>query len=329
MGLFLFYLFTGRRTYANILRSAWHKGLDDEANKSRSDPTRLPEALTSRQALGGILAGLIGLMAFCLAAHVAWWVALSFFAIFLATISVVTRIRAELGPPVHDFHFMGPDAMIPRAFSASALKPPDMAFYTFAFSLTRAHRSDTMPVGLEGLQMAKLRSMDAKRMFCAIMAATILGAFGTFWSHEHLAYALGAAAKFNQGSGHAQQAFQRMGSWMNGTLNAKPNGQATAAMGLGLLTTLGLAALRLRWFGFPFHPLGYAISSSWAINLCWAPMMIAWILKCTTMRFSGLAGYRKALPFFLGLILGDCVMGSVWALISLLWNVRTYNFFGA
>ena len=162
-----------------------------------------------------------------------------------------------------------------RCFSAGVLKPPDMAFYTFTFALTRAHRSDTMPVGLEGLQMARMRQMDAKRMFCAIMAATILATFGTFWAHEHLAYALGAAAKFNQGSGFAQQAFQRMGSWKSGSLNARPNGQATAAMGLGLTTTLVLAALRLRWFGFPFHPLGYALSSSWSINLCWMPMLIS------------------------------------------------------
>ena len=93
--------------------------------------------------------------------------------------------------------------------------------------------------------------------------------------------------------------------------------------------TLALAALRLRWFGFPFHPLGYALSSSWAINICWLPLLMAWVFKCATMRFSGLAGYRRTLPFFLGLILGDCVLGSAWALISLLLNIRTYNFFGS
>lgn len=329
IGLFLFYLFTGRATYAKILRSAWHKGSDAEAHNASSNPERHPEALSSRQALVGIVAGISGLMVFCSAAHVTWWVALSFFVIFLATISVITRIRAELGAPVHDFHFMGPDAMIPRAFSSAVLRPPDMAFYTFSFALTRAHRSDTMPVGLEGLQMAKLRQLDSRRMFIAIILATVVGTLGTFWAFEHQAYALGAAAKFNQGSGHAQQAFQRMETWVNGSLNRRPNGQATGAMGIGLLTTLCLAAMRLRWFGFPFHPLGYALSSSWAINICWMPLLIAWALKSVTMRFGGLGAYRKALPFFLGLILGDCVMGSIWALISLLLNIRTYNFFGA
>ena len=47
------------------------------------------------------------------------------------------------------------------------------------------------------------------------------------------------------------------------------------------------------------------------------------------MHYGGLKWYRQFVPFFLGLILGDCVMGSVWALLGSVLNVRTYNFFGA
>src|SRR5207302_3663911 len=96
---------------------------------------------------------------------------------------------------------------------------------------------------------------------------TVVGTLAAFWAFEHQAYALGASAKFNQGSGHAQQAFVRMNNWVTHSLDVHPNGQAAAAMGIGLLTTLGLLALRFRFFGFPLHPLGYAISLSWAIHL--------------------------------------------------------------
>jgi hypothetical protein len=284
--------------------------------------------MPDRAALMGICVGLLGLLAFCLAAKVALWVIVGFFSIYLASIFVVTRIRAELGAPVHDFHFMGPDSMIPRAFGAGTLQQSDMAFFTFSFSLTRAHRSDTMPVGLEGLQMARLRHLEARRMFGAIMLATVLGTLGAFWAFEHQAYQFGAAAKFNQGHGHADQAFDRMSNWVGGTLDMRPNFPAMTAMATGFLTTLALFFLRLRFFGFPFHPIGYAISSSWSIHLVWLPLLIAWIFKGLTMHYGGLRAYRRFLPFFLGLILGDCVMGSVWALMSLLLNMRTYNFFG-
>ena len=177
--------------------------------------------------------------------------------------------------------------------------------------------------------MARLRQVSARRMFTAIMLAAVIGTLSAFWAFEHQAYALGASAKFNQGSGHAQQAFVRMSSWMSGSLDVHPNGRAAAAMGVGLLTTLALFALRLRSFGFPLHPLGYAIASSWAINLVWTPLLTAWVLKALTMRYGGLRAYRQFLPFFLGLVLGDCVMGSIWALVGLALNARTYNFFGA
>ena len=168
-----------------------------------------------------------------------------------------------------------------------------------------------------------------RRMLTAILIATTLGALATFWAFEHNAYNLGASAKMNSGFSHSQESFSRTSKWVAGSLNDKPNLQASGAMIIGLLTTVVLFMLRLRYFGFPFHPLGYAISSSWAIHLVWMPMLIAWLLKGLTMRYGGLAAYRRFLPFFLGLIRGDCVMGSIWALISLLLNSRMYNFFGA
>ena len=43
-----------------------------------------------------------------LAIHIAFVALVSYFMISL----VITRIRAELGPPVHDQHFSGPDALM-------------------------------------------------------------------------------------------------------------------------------------------------------------------------------------------------------------------------
>ncbi len=321
LGLFCFYLWSGRKTFQAIGRSVF-------TTLGRPQPPT-EEALSDRAALLGLTAGTLCLILFCRAAGVAWWVGGAFFALYLPTIAVISRIRAELGAPVHDFHFMGPDSMLTRLVGSSSLKPADMAFFTFGYALTRAHRSDTMPVGLEGLQIAKTRSLNARRMFGAVLLATALGTLSAFWAFEHQAYALGAAAKFNQGSGHAMEAFNRTNSWFSGSLDPKPNRPASLAMLVGFGTTLALFALRLRFFGFPFHPIGYAISSSWAINLVWMPLLIAWVLKGLTLRYGGLKSYRRFLPFFLGLILGDCVLGSVWALLSLLLNARTYNFFGA
>ena len=274
LGLFLFYLWSGRRTYAAAWRSAW------------GSPPHDAEARGARNALLGVGAGLCGLFEFGHAAGASWWVVTAFLTIYLATALVVTRIRAELGAPVHDFHFMGADVMIPRVLGTGPLPHADMAFLSCVHALARAHRADTMPIGLEGLQMAHVRRFAPGRMFGAIMLATALGCLSTFWAYEHQAYRLGTDVHFASGQGVAQEAFQRMAGWVHGNVSAEPNGSATAAIGVGLACTVALFALRLRFVGFPLHPIGYAISSSWAIHLIWFPLLIAWASRdrhCVTV----------------------------------------------
>ena len=93
----------------------------------------------------------------------------------------------------------------------------------------------------------------------------------------------------------------------------------------GWLTIL-LNSLRMRFPWFPFHPVGYAISSSWSMNRLWVAMFLAWMIKALMLRYGGLRTYRQGLPFFLGLILGECIVGSLWTIIGITFNVPTYAF---
>jgi hypothetical protein len=56
-------------------------------------------------------------------------------------------------------------------------------------------------------------------------------------------------------------------------------------------------------------------------------VFIASVLKGAILHLGGLAGYRKAIPFFLGLMLGDLVMGMTWVALGILFNTPTYVFF--
>ena len=47
------------------------------------------------------------------------------------------------------------------------------------------------------------------------------------------------------------------------------------------------------------------------------------------MRHGGLRSFRKVRPFFVGLILGDTLVGCVWSLIGVFSHLRMYNFWGA
>jgi hypothetical protein len=85
---------------------------------------------------------------------------------------------------------------------------------------------------------------------------------------------------------------------------------------VGLLFTLFLWVMRLRMFWWPFHPAGFAISSSWSMNVLWFSIFFSSVVKWIILKQGGLKMHRKAIWFFLGLILGEFVIGSIWSLIG-------------
>jgi hypothetical protein len=53
---------------------------------------------------------------------------------------------------------------------------------------------------------------------------------------------------------------------------------------------------------------------------------VAWVLKGVALRYGGHGLYRKAVPLFLGVVLGDLVVGMAWTLIGMVLHVTTYSF---
>jgi hypothetical protein len=91
--------------------------------------------------------------------------------------------------------------------------------------------------------------------------------------------------------------------------------------------TVILAILRTQFVWWPFHPAGYALALSYAMEYFWLPVFIAWFLKACIIRYGGVKLYRLAVPFFLGLILGDYTAGSLWALLGCAMHIPTYKIF--
>ena len=51
--------------------------------------------------------------------------AVIFFALYLMTVIGVTRVRAEVGSPVHDLHFAGPEFLMVDAVGTRKLGPKE------------------------------------------------------------------------------------------------------------------------------------------------------------------------------------------------------------
>ena len=91
--------------------------------------------------------------------------------------------------------------------------------------------------------------------------------------------------------------------------------------------TLALSALRARFVGFPLNAAAYAMNITFATDFFWCDMFVAWLIKILILRYGGRNLYRAALPFFLGLILGDFVSGSAWSIFGTAINANIFRTF--
>jgi len=97
--------------------------------------------------------------------------------------------------------------------------------------------------------------------------------------------------------------------------------------GAGSILVLLMTAMRVRFLWWPFHPAGYALAVSFAMEYFWFAVFISWCLKLAILRHGGIRLHNRAIPFFLGLILGDYFFGSVWAIIGPVLRISTYKIF--
>ena len=49
--------------------------------------------------------------------------------------------------------------------------------------------------------------------------------------------------------------------------------------------------------------------------------------KAILLKVGGIRLYRKVFPLFLGILLGEFIIGGAWVLIRLFWDIGVYSFY--
>ena len=88
-------------------------------------------------------------------------------------------------------------------------------------------------------------------------------------------------------------------------------------MGSGAIITIGLTVMRTMFPWFVLHPIGFVVGSAWLMNSLWFSVFLAWLIKSIILRYGGAMVYKKVVPFFLGLVLGQYTAAAVWFVIDL------------
>lgn len=90
---------------------------------------------------------------------------------------------------------------------------------------------------------------------------------------------------------------------------------------MGAIFMLLLVVCYHRFYWWPIHPIGYLTAYSSAMRILWVSFFIGWACNALCMRYGGIVLFRKLQFFFIGLIIGDFLMGGGWAIVGLFTDV--------
>ena len=316
VGLGILALWIGRRHLKRVFTQF-------VTGKPAIDDSRTP--MPYRTACWGIIAGLLVLIWFAYKARLSLWVLLLFWGIYGCGAIGVTKIRSGLGLPVHEMLWIDPARTMVTAMGTRVFAPRNLTVLSFFYWLNREQVAHPMPNQLEAFRIGEQSNIDNRKLLQVIVLTLAVGIPVTFLIYLSYLYKLGAVSSGSYVVGIGRESFTwRLQPWLS-----HPTSQdyfTMSAMGLGFGITGFLLAMKMRFLWWPFHPVGYVLGvSPGEMVYIWVPVLVSWALKFTILRYGGLKAYRRAIPFFAGLILGDYSMGCIWSIISAVFKINTYN----
>ncbi len=312
-------LWNGRGHYRQTLRRAL-----------RGDPAQedAGELMSARAAVFGATVGFLALCSFIWTSGGAWWVPVLFLGIFVLIMVALARIRAEAAVPSTELGWISPQAMMPTLLGTSAFSHLDLAHVATLSTWSLDARAAPLPHELEGLVGVRRAGGTLRPLLPALLLAALVAVVSAALWDLQMYYAQGAGTgnvSLWRVTSRGEQPWQSLTGWLNSPAPPSVSGWIAAASGFGM--TFLLSALRARFVGFPLHPAGYVLNTSFANDFFWCDMFVAWAIKVAILRYGGSSLYQRALPLFLGLILGDFVAGSAWSIIGTLLHVNLFRTF--
>ena len=247
-----------------------------------------------RMAVLGIISGGLFIVLFCRRAGMSMWAIASFFGIYFALATAITRMRAELGA-THEIYYVNPRRILVRAFGTRAFSANDLTVMSFFYWFNRGYASHPMPNQLEGFKIGELASLHYRRLLYAMLLALVCGIVASFWANLDIIYRYGASSGLVGAKEFiGRECFVPLQRWL--TNPTKTDLPGVGFMGFGLAFTFALMVMRMRFLWWPFHPAGYALAVSYAMDYFWFAFFISWVLKSLILRHGGIRAHRRSHP---------------------------------
>ena len=292
------------------------------ADAFRKAFSRAPQVDDSREPIGyrwavyGLLLGFGVAASWLLAAGMSASFALAHLVFFLAICLVLTRIIAEAGMLMIHLAFNPIDYLILFG-GTNAVGPTNLTVLTFVdCSLTFDLREFLMPSLLNGFRLSELSGVPNRKLTPTLVAALVFCLLITVPVFLLTFYKPGAAQVGNvvELASHPRRFFSLLGNRLQ--IPEQPSATQYLGMASGGAMVAALSWLRINYVWWPIHPLGFVMATSWASINLWFSLFLGWLFKLLTIRYTGLRGFVRFRPLFMGLILGDVLGGLLWIIVG-------------
>ncbi len=262
-----------------------------------------------------LIVGCIGIFVYVLTFSDSTPFFLLYLALFIAISTAVSKIRAQIGPPIHEFAFMGVHRWFVDLLGARRLGERAITLMGYLYFTHRIWRTHPMPQMTDGFKVAYERNALDFPFILLMLMAIIYGSLCMFWAQLQAGYTWGRGAPWGYGG------------WIMEWRQMTETNYGAAAFGVGAaIFTLFLVFLHNRFPLFLFHPAAYALAMNFGIDYCWFPMLIAGLAKVAILRYLGQKAYHTLVPFVAGVIIGEYCTGSLWSWIFIITGKPTYSF---
>lgn len=253
------------------------------------------------------------------------YLAIIFYALYFLLSIAMTRVRAELGTP-HEIYFVNPGQIMLSLMGFSTIGIANMTVLQSMYWFNRCYRSHPMPNQLEAMKMAEGTKIKIRPLVGVLMLSAVVGLLTSYWANLHVCYDAGASAKC---LGYKWWLGAESFDKLSNMIKNKPTTDLPWMLHMvgGAVVVVGLKALRGAFVNWPFHPAGYALAISFAMDYFWFAIFVGWLVKLIIIRYGGMKLHNLCVPFFMGLILGDFTIGSIWAIVGPLIGQQAYKIF--
>lgn len=270
------------------------------------------EMMSYRQAVFGCLAGLLVMGIWLWQAGVPPMVIpVLFFGCFVVFLTI-TRVVVEGGVAVMTPPMVGPD-LVASTMGSRLLGAKGAAGLSTTYTWATDVLILLMTACSNGLKVADLIGARTRRLFWAVMATIAITILLSLWMRLDACYTHGA---INLNRFYAFNAALNPYNFMHKAVASPvgPNVDGWIQIGIGGLLMLAFSLAHYRFHWWPFHPLGFPISSTF--GSMWFSLFVSLLIKSVVLRYGGPMLYRRTIPFFLGLILGEIVTAGCWLVID-------------